>query len=66
MANNYDDFDVEPQDGDRRRLSFVTLLTILIAIAAIAVVLLLVYVLVTPDNFITDLFGTGQEEALPP
>jgi hypothetical protein len=40
-------------------------LTILIAIAAIAVVLLLVYVLVTEDNFITDLFGTGQEEPLP-
>ena len=65
MANNYDDFDLEPQDSGRRRPNFITLLTILIAVAAIAVVLLLVYVLVTPDNFISNLFGAGEAEALP-
>jgi hypothetical protein len=65
MANNYDDFDADFQDSGRRRFSFVSLLTILIAVAAIAVVLLLVYVLITEDNFITDLFGASQEEPLP-
>jgi hypothetical protein len=65
MANNYDDFDAEPQDSGRRRISFVSLLTILIAIAAIAVVLLLVYVLVTEDNFITERFGSAGDEPLP-
>jgi hypothetical protein len=65
MANNYDDFDTEPRDSGRRRLSLVSLLTILIGIAAVAVVILLVYVLVTEDNFLTGLFGKSQGEALP-
>ncbi len=65
MADNYNDFDAELQAGGRRRLSFVTLLTILIAVAAVAVVLLVVYVLVTEDNFISERFGSGQDEPLP-
>lgn len=64
MANNYDDFDVDPQDSGRR-FSLVSILTILIGIAAVVVVLLLVYVLVSKNNFISDLFGSSQEEPLP-
>lgn len=64
MANNYDDFDVEPQDSGRG-FNLVGLLTALVVIVAVAVVALLIYVLVTPDNFITGLFGTAEEEPLP-
>jgi len=64
MADNYDDFDAEPQDSGRG-FSLVGLLTILVVAVAVAVVALLVFILVTPDNFVTDLFGSSENEPLP-
>ena len=64
MADNYDDFDAEPRDSGRG-FSLVGLLTILVVAAAVAVVALLVFILVTPDNFVTDLFGSSEDEPIP-
>lgn len=64
MADSYDDFDAEPQ-GNGRQFGFVSILTVLVVIAAAAVVALLVYILVTPDNFVADLFGAKEEEPMP-
>jgi len=65
MADNYDEFDAEPEDEGRRRFSIVGILTALIAIAAVFVVVMLVYVLVSDNNFITDRFGASEAEPLP-
>lgn len=65
MGHNYDDFRAEPGDRGRRRLSFVSILTILIIFAAVVVSLLLVYVLVDKDNFISERFGPNRIETLP-
>lgn len=65
MADNFDDFDAEPLESDGRGFSLVGILTAMIAIAAACVVILLIYVLVTEDNFITQRFGSTAEEPLP-
>jgi hypothetical protein len=65
MADNYDEFDAELEDEGRRRFSIVGILTALIAIAAVFVVVMLIYVLVSDDNFITDRFGASDDEPLP-
>ena len=65
MANHFDDFEIENGDSRGRRLSFVGIVTILVVIAALIVVAGLVYVLTTDDNFITERFGTVEEEPLP-
>ena len=64
MADNFDDFEVEPQESGRR-FNIVNILTIVVAIAAVAVVVLLIYLLITPDNFVADRFGSQEAEPLP-
>lgn len=65
MADNFDDFDTESQENGRSRFNLVGILTALVVVAIIAVVIGLIYVLATEDNFIKERFSVSEDEPLP-